>query len=348
MTRAPSARSSIPASRATATKTSSGGAPPATSAATRRSAARSLPSSSCGTSRKPKGPSQMTGALRYYLLRAVVVEIGADVVERAARGTEARVDLVQLGRVEGGAEALQALAVVEPELGGEVVAVEQADVVDAAGQRLRRLDLDRAVALEARRRRDQLADDHVLLEAGEPVDLALQRRVGEHLRGLLEGGRREEGVRGQRGLRDAEDDLGVHGGLAARGLDLVVDPPELMAVDVLAGQQVAVALLLHADLLEHLAHDQLDVLVVDVHALRLVDLLHLLDEVHLGRRAAAQIEQLVRVQRALVELGARLVALALGDVQAGTARERVAVLLAGVIGDDDRAGLVGVLDGHDA
>ena len=36
--------------------------------------------------------------------------------------------------------------------------------------------------------------------------------------------------------------------------------------------------------LEHLAHDQLDVLVVDVHALGLVDLLHLLDEVPLGRR----------------------------------------------------------------
>ena len=98
----------------------------------------------------------------------------------------------------------------EPELGGEVVALEQADVVDAAGQRLRRLDLDRAVALEPGGRRDQLADDHVLLQAREAVDLALERRVGEDLRGLLEGGRREEGVRGQRGLGDAEDDLRVH------------------------------------------------------------------------------------------------------------------------------------------
>ena len=32
------------------------------------------------------------------------------------------------------------------------------------------------------------------------------------------------------------------------------------------------------------------------------------------------------------------------DVQARAARERVAVLLAGLVGDDDRAGLVGVLD----
>src|SRR6478735_3488680 len=89
-----------------------------------------------------------TGCPAFYLFAVVVAaEIGADVVERAARRAEAGVDLVQLGRVEGRAEALQALVVTEPELGGEVVALEQADVVDATGQRLRRPDLDRPVAL---------------------------------------------------------------------------------------------------------------------------------------------------------------------------------------------------------
>src|SRR5690349_11851088 len=108
-----------------------------------------------------------------WLLAVVAtVEVGADVVERAPRRAKAGVDLVQLGRVERRAEALQAFAVVQAELGSEVVAVEQANVVDAAGQRLRRLDLDRAVALEAGRRRDQLADDHVLLQARQTVDLA--------------------------------------------------------------------------------------------------------------------------------------------------------------------------------
>src|SRR3954447_10016173 len=298
-----------------------------------------------------EGPRR-SGALRVDqpLLLAVVfaAEVGADVVERAARRAEAGVDLVELGGVEGRAEALQALFVAEAELGGEIVALEQADVVDAAGQRLRRLDLDRAVALEAGGRRDQLADDHVLLQAREAVDLALERRVGEDLRGLLEGGRREEGVRGQRGLGDAEDDLGVHGRLAARGDDLVVDALELVPVDVLARQQVGVALLLDAHLLEHLPDDQLDVLVVDVHALRLVDLLDFLDQVDLGVRAPTELEQLVRVQRALVELLAGLDDLALGDVQSRAAGERVPVLLARFVGDDDRAGLVGVLDGDGA
>ena len=106
-----------------------------------------------------------------------------------------------------GPNAAEALAVVQPQLGGELVALEQGDVVDAAGERLGRLDLDRAVALEPGRGRDQLADDHVLLQAREAVDLALERRVGQHLRGLLEGGRREERVGRQRGLGDAEDDL---------------------------------------------------------------------------------------------------------------------------------------------
>ena len=83
-------------------------------------------------------------------------------------------------------------------------------------------------------------------------------------------------------------------------------PRELEAVDELPRQVVGVALLIDAHLLEHLAHDQLDVLVVDVDALGLVDLLHLLDEVLLGLGPSAHREQLVRVERALVELRCRL------------------------------------------
>ena len=66
----------------------------------------------------------------------------------------------------------------------------------------------------------------------------------------------------------------------------VVLAREVVAVDELARQVARVALLVDADLLQHLANDQLDVLVVDVDALGLVDLLHLLDEVALGLRPA--------------------------------------------------------------
>ena len=73
---------------------------------------------------------------------------------------------------------------------------------------------------------------------------------------------------------------------------------------------------LDADLLQHLADDQLDVLVVDLDALRLVDLLHLGDEVQLGRRRPLQRKQLGRVPRALVEGIAGLDDLAVRDEQA--------------------------------
>ena len=123
-----------------------------------------------------------------------------------------------------------------------------------------------------------------------------------------------------------------------------VDPGVLVPVDELARQQVGVALLIDPDLLHHLAHDQLDVLVVDVHALGLVDVLDLADEVQLGLGPVTDRQQLVRVQRALVELGARLDLLTRFDVQQGAPRERVAVLLAALVGDHDRHRLVGRLD----
>ena len=52
--------------------------------------------------------------------------------------------------------------------------------------------------------RDQPADDDVLLEAVERVDLAVDRRLGEHARRLLERRRRDERAGLQRGLGDAE------------------------------------------------------------------------------------------------------------------------------------------------
>ena len=95
------------------------------------------------------------------------------------------------------------------------------------------------------------------------------------------------------------------------------------AVDELARQQLGLARALDAHLLEHLADDQLDVLVVDLDALRLVDLLHLGDEVQLGRGRALQREQLGRVARALVEGVAGLDDLAGRDEQARAPRQLV-------------------------
>src|SRR6185295_19507866 len=99
-------------------------------------------------------------------------------------------------------------------------------------------------------------------------------------------------------------------------------------------QQLAVARLVDADLAQHLANDDLDVLVVDGHALASVDLLDLLDQVALDRVAAAGIEELLRVDRPIRDRVARADLLALGHEQPGVVRDGV-LALDDVLGPDD-------------
>src|SRR5689334_13754095 len=108
----------------------------------------------------------------------------------------------QVGELVG--ERLAVAAVAEPEIAEVAVAgqpellcelglVQQSHLLRGrTGDRLGRLDLEPAVAPESRRRRDQLPDDDVLLEAEQAVGLALERRVREDLGGLLERRRRQE------------------------------------------------------------------------------------------------------------------------------------------------------------
>ena len=110
-----------------------------------------------------------------------------------------------------------------------------------------------------------------------------------------------------------------------------------MAVDELAGQEDGVALREDAHLLHHLAHDDLDVLVVDLDALRAVDLLDLVDQVALGAGVATGGEQVGRIQRAWSQGRAGLDHVALFDQQTGTPRERV-LLRRAVVGDHGHLG----------
>src|SRR5271165_6685247 len=62
---------------------------------------------------------------------------------------------------------------------------------------LGRLNLAVAVAVDAGTGRDQLSDDHVLLQTVELVAAAVDRRIGQHSRGLLERRRAQPRVGGQ-------------------------------------------------------------------------------------------------------------------------------------------------------
>ena len=104
--------------------------------------------------------------------------------------------------------------------------------------------------------------------------------------------------------------LAVAGGLPGRRR-LVVLVLEDELVHQLAHHEVGAAHFLDAHAPEHLAHDDLDVLVVDGHALQAVDLLHLVHEIALQLAVAEDGQVVVRVRGAVHQRLARLHPIAL-------------------------------------
>src|SRR5215213_9252780 len=139
----------------------------------------------------------------------------------------------------------------------------------------------------------ELPDNDVLFQACEAVHLALDGSVGKDAGRLLERGCGEEAIGGERGLGYAHQDRVVGGRPAFLLLDACVLGKHCKAVGDLLGEQLRVAWVVHDHLAQHLAYDDLDVLVVDVHALGAVDLLHLIHQVTLGRGAAAAVAEVV-------------------------------------------------------
>src|SRR5487761_433873 len=162
------------------------------------------------------------------------------------------------------------------------------------------------VVVEPGAGRDELADDHVLLQPAQPIDLAGDRGLGEDTRGLLERGRREPRGGVQRGLDQAEQNRLGRGRLATLGQRARVGLLVLPLRDDLAREQAGVARRVDADLSHHLANYHLDVLVIDIDALAAVDLLDLVHEEGLDRLLAQDVQQLLRRDGALGYLLARL------------------------------------------
>src|SRR5690606_3261114 len=100
------------------------------------------------------------------------------------------------------------------------------------------------------------------------------------------------------------------------------------AVDVLALEELAVAAVRDADLLEHLADDGPDVLVVDLHALEAVDLLDLVQQILLHGARPLDPQDVVRVDGPLAQTVARPDGIALVDAQVLADRHLVHALRA--------------------
>src|SRR3954452_8483896 len=239
-------------------------------------------------------------------------EAGGLLVDRARPVLEERVVL-------GLAEALDGLAGERLEGSPPLALLERGDVLRRAGPG-----------------RDQLADDDVLLETDQVVAGAVDGGLREHPGRLLEGGRGEERRGVERRLGHAEQHGLRRRRLAALGQDLVVGLLEIEAVDQLGRQLLQVARLVDPDLLEHLADDDLDVLVVDRDALAAVDALDLADEIALDGGLAAAGGVFLRVDRAVGDGVPRANLLAVLDQQLRAVRDRV-LPLDHILGTDDEA-----------
>ena len=126
-------------------------------------------------------------------------------------------------------------------------------------------------------------------------------------------------------------------GVPPRGDDALVLFAELPAVHLLVDQELGVADLLDLHRPHHLAHDHLDVLVVDRDALRPVDLLDLVGHVALQLLLAEHLQDVVRVDRAVDQRIAGAHPLALLHVDVDRARHQVLAGVAHVALDDHLA-----------
>src|SRR6266567_3615402 len=192
---------------------------------------------------------------------------------------------------------------------------------------LRRLDLDLVVAVNARARRDEMADDDVLLQPQQVVPRAADRRVGQHPRGLLERRRRNERLRRQARLGDPQEQRLVGRGLAALLHHAVLRVGEGLLIHVLPLQELRGPGLDDLHLLQHLADDHADMLVVDLHALQPVHLLDLVEQILLHRPWALDPQNVVRVHRSLGKAVAGAHAVALVHAQVLTGRHLVQLRL---------------------
>src|SRR5581483_11659604 len=159
------------------------------------------------------------------------------------------------------------------------------------------------------------SDDDVLLEADQFVLLAAHGRFGQHAGRLLERGRREEAFGRQRGFGDAQQHPVRRRLLSADIADAGVLVLEDELIYDLARQEPAVARMPHLALPKHLPDDDLDVLIVDVHALALVDALDLAHQIVLHAARSLQLQDFLRVQRAFRQAVARMDSLADLDLQ---------------------------------
>ena len=175
------------------------------------------------------------------------------------------------------------------------------------------------------------------------IYLALDGGLSQDLGGLLERGCGEEGLGGQRGLGDAHEDAGsggqaqLHPIVGLSGVDTGLNGSLGVLIfnqfNCRTGEQRRVTGVLHPNLAHHLAADNLNMLVVDVHALLTVRFLDFLNQIVVHRVDPPDADNVLGIERAVGEGKPLLHCIAALDTDAGAVGKGIGDHLAVVGGD---------------
>ncbi|RMO83569.1 hypothetical protein ALQ34_05340 [Pseudomonas syringae pv. maculicola] len=187
--------------------------------------------------------------------------------------------------------------------------------------------------------RDQTTHDHVFFQAAKVVALACHSRFGQYAGCLLEGGRGNERLGGQRCLGDTQQHTSEFGDKLVVCAQTLVFYQNVSQFHLVALDETGIARLGNLNFTQHLTQNGLDVLVVDLHALQTVYVLNLVDDV-LGQRAdTQQTQDIVWIARAVRDNFAAVHLFAFEDVQVTPLRNQLLVRIATVVRGNDQTTL---------
>src|SRR5476651_687460 len=196
-----------------------------------------------------------------------------------------------------------------------------------------------AVVGQAGTGRDQTTHNHVFFQAAQVIALAGYRCFGQYASGLLEGGRRDERLSGQRRLGDTQQHTSEFGNeflVASQTLVLYqyVSQFHLVALD-----ETRIAGFSDFNFTQHLTQDGLDVLIVDLHALQTVNVLDLVNDVLGQRTHTQQTQDVVWIARAVGDNFAAVYLFAFEDVQVTPLRNQLFIRIATVVRSNNQTAL---------
>ena len=143
--------------------------------------------------------------------------------------------------------------------------------------------------------RNQFSDDDILFQADKVVYLSIDCRFRKDFRRLLEGGRRHEGIRGKRRLRDTE-----HCTLPFRRCLSFFDESfififEIQTIHGCTRDEAGVSRFIDTLFLHHLSNNHLNMLVVNFYTLQTINPLHFRNHIVLNRFYALNLQEVMRV-----------------------------------------------------